>query len=258
MALLCAVSYILQQSDGVGLTPLTHVSGRPEPTRRRHVCILHFFIYFLDLHHFLLLMLIRSWALRATGRRAPWGHDQRADSMTAAVDAVPPEIRDEVPVATALDEFTRARTRVLLVSYFGEFATLDAHLDLLDMRGAWYAERALGSWSPRLPEAFFGVIRHVVRTQMDGPAPSPDVEGWAAAGRPAAEPRLAQIWDQITTLPGFALPAGTSDRDEGTHPLDQVLLGWPEAGFDGSFLLPYVKLELTLSRRAIALPPIGT
>lgn len=178
--------------------------------------------------------------------------------MTPGLNSVPQNIRDAIPAAAPLDEFTRARTRLLLVNYFGEFATLDAHLDLLDTRGAWYAERALGAWSARLPEAFFGVIRHVVRTQMDGPPPNPDVEGWAAAGRPADRQRLARFWDLITSLPGFPVPAATPDRAAGSHPLDTVLLYWPEDELDGSFLLPYVKLELTLARRALALPPIGT
>lgn len=39
-----------------------------------------------------------------------------------------------------------------MASHLGEFPTLDAHLDLLDARGGWYAERALGAWASRHPE----------------------------------------------------------------------------------------------------------
>lgn len=45
-------------------------------------------------------------------------------------------VTGDAPAAGALDELSRARLRRLLASFLGEFATLDAHLDLLDTRGA--------------------------------------------------------------------------------------------------------------------------
>jgi len=44
--------------------------------------------------------------------------------------------------AGPLDEFTRARITTMIRTYFGDLENLDAHIALLDTRGAWYAERA--------------------------------------------------------------------------------------------------------------------
>ena len=171
----------------------------------------------------------------------------------------------DLPPYGPVDEFTRARLRGLIVDRFGDFATLDLHLDLLDSRGAWYAERAMGSWSPNQADAFFGVIRHVIRTQAPGPAPSPDIEGWLEAGRPAHDPALAELWEHINELArvgGFGVP----DHDRGSAPsetpqaaiaVDEALTNWPEEQL-ATFLRTYVNLEIVLRRRNIVLPPIGT
>jgi hypothetical protein len=167
-----------------------------------------------------------------------------------------------VPAAGPLDPFTRARLRSILATYFGEFPAIDLHLDLLDTRGAWYAERALGAWSPAQPDAFFGVVTHVVRTQLGGSTPQPDVEGWVAAGRPIHDRRLAVLWDEVHalwSLTGSRIPVHDREPDASAAActLDSVLTRWPDQLID-SFLLAYIKLEITLRRRHVVLPPIGT
>jgi hypothetical protein len=123
----------------------------------------------------------------------------------------------------------------------------------------------VGSWSHRQPDSFFGLVRHVVRTQLGGPTPQPDVESWLAAGRPG-DPELADLWDHIRALAaqgGLTVPDGdrgsvTADDDAiaAAETLDGVLTEWPAEHLE-EFLLAYVKLEIVLERRGITLPPIG-
>lgn len=163
------------------------------------------------------------------------------------------------PAAAPLDQITRARLRRLLVSFFGEFATLDRHLDLVDARGAWYAEAALGAWSPEQPDGFFGLVRHVVRTQLDGPAPAPDIEGWLRAGVPAGDEELVGRWRHIRLLHPDHQREPEHPRVEITAAIaatDEVVASWPAEHW-GAFVLAYVKLERVLTRRAITLPPIS-
>lgn len=162
------------------------------------------------------------------------------------------------PEAGPLDELSRARVRRLLAGFFGEFPTLDAHLALMDTRGAWYAERALGAWSASQPDAFFGVVRHVVRTQMPGPVPTPDVEGWLAAGRPDAVD-LAPLWDELNTHRYSTARRAPADprrgSKDGVTAFDDIVRGWPGGCLD-RFVLAYASLEQVLERRAMVLPPI--
>lgn len=162
----------------------------------------------------------------------------------------------EPPVAAALDELGRARIRKVLAGWLGEFPTLDAHVALLDSRGAWYAERVLGAWPAHSPDTFFGLVRHVVRTQLPGPAPDPDVEGWLAAGRPHGP--LGPVWDEFNALrypPGWRPPARRRSGQLEGHVarVDRVLRAWPAGHLDG-FTLGYVKTEHILERRRIVLP----
>lgn len=171
----------------------------------------------------------------------------------------------DLPPFGPVDEFTRARLRGLIVERFGDFATLDLHLDLLDSRGAWYAERAMGSWSAQQPDSFFGVVRHVIRTQAPGTAPSPDIEGWLEAGRPTHDPILSELWDHVNQLArqgGFDVldhdrGSGPSETPEAVIVVDEALTNWPEEQ-QATFLRTYVNLEIVLRRRNIVLPPIGT
>ena len=171
-----------------------------------------------------------------------------------------------LPTAAPVDEFTRARIRHLIADRFGAFATLDLHLDLLDARGAWYAERALDSWSPNLPDSFFGLVNHVVCTQIPGPNPVPDLRSWLAAGRPEHDEFLTHQWDTFNHLAALGSFAGpTAPRESVTVDdetlaaalaVDEILTSWPREHLV-EFELAYLKLPITLVRRNFTLPPIG-
>lgn len=162
------------------------------------------------------------------------------------------------PSAGPLDQLSRGRLRRLLVGWFGEFPTLDAHLELLDTRGCWYAEKALGEWDREHPDSFFGLVRHVVRTQLGGPVPAPDIEGWLAGGQPD-DPALADVWQQMLVFRYLPwLPPAAAPRQEtnaGLEMVDAIVAGWPEDQLDG-FLRGYGALENNLERRLIVLPPV--
>jgi hypothetical protein len=176
-------------------------------------------------------------------------------------------IATDLPATGPVDEFTRAHLRHLIEDRFGHFATLDLHLDLLDARGAWYAERALDSWSPSLPDSFFGLVNHVVRTQIPGPNPAPDLRSWLAAGRPGHDEFLTHHWDTFNRLAAIGRfagpnsPRGSVDVDpetlEAARAVDSILTGWPREHLV-EFELAYLKLPITLARRQITLPPIGS
>lgn len=166
------------------------------------------------------------------------------------------------PAAGPVDAFTRVRLTSMLLGYFGDFPTFGAHLDLLDARGAWYAEQVMAAWSPTQPDAFFGLVAHVVRTQIPGPA-HPDLDAWIAAGQPA-DPHLAERWAEIRNLKaldGRDRPARRRDAieplEDHIEALDAAISTWPPEHWE-LFLLAYVKLDLTLAHRKITLPPIGT
>ena len=147
----------------------------------------------------------------------------------------------------------------MIVAHLGEFPALDLHLDLLDARGAWYAERALGAWTKSHPDSFFGLVRHVVRTQIPGPVPDPDLEGWLGAGVPEGLV-LRDRWTMLNALRYPAvrrIEAVPRDADPATSVIrvDEILTGWPDRLFDG-FVLAYAKLEQVLERRSLPLPPI--
>lgn len=164
------------------------------------------------------------------------------------------------PAAAPLDEVSRARLRRILIEQFGEFPTLDLHLALLDSRGAWYAELAIGSWSADHPDGFFGLVRHVVRTQIPGPPPDPDLEAWLMAGRPT-DPMLAGYWSTLRHfLPASRDVAESARRAAQPTPavqrVDEILDSWPADLFD-RFYHAYAKIENVLMRRTIVIPPIG-
>jgi hypothetical protein len=62
-----------------------------------------------------------------------------------------PTLRPEgvMPEAGPVDDLTRGLRRRL--HEFFNRPVLDAHVDLLDTRGAWYAEMVLHLWSPEQP-----------------------------------------------------------------------------------------------------------
>ncbi|NHC12676.1 hypothetical protein [Motilibacter deserti] len=135
-----------------------------------------------------------------------------------------------------LDELTRRRLGRQIEARLGPIPLLDLHLDVFDPRGTRYAELALPAWDSAIPDAFFGLVRHVVRTQLSVPseAPDPDVETWLAAGRPA-DPHLGAAWDQLAeqryagaTASG---PHRLASRDDGSGPrvarMDRIVRAWP-------------------------------
>ena len=123
---------------------------------------------------------------QAGGRRHGSGHGDLPVTRRSAM------LGQKAPA----DQVSLMRLRRVLDLVFGEIPLLEFHLELLDSRGVLYATHAAGSWENDLPEMFFGVVRHVIRTQCDGPSPDPDVEGWLAAGRPEDQ-RLAGAWDLL-------------------------------------------------------------
>lgn len=182
-------------------------------------------------------------------------------------DLTPLEVLDadlaaELAQAGPVDAFTKARLRVMLTEALGPMQALDLHLDLLDVRGAWYAERAFTSWTRTQPDSFFGLVQWVVATQMPGPAPQPDVYSWLGAGRPT-DLRLAQLWDSAFSLcaqldPEFdsRLPERGPDTDAIAARLEAHLAAWPDELLE-TLLLAYVKLPLVLRRKRFVVPPIG-
>lgn len=178
------------------------------------------------------------------------------------LEELDPDVAAELAEAGPVDEFTKARLRVMLTEAFGPMPAIDLHLDLLDVRGAWYAERAFTSWSREHPDSFFGLVQWVVSEQMPGPSPEPDVYSWLAAGRPGDQ-RMADLWDSVFTLcakadPDFhsRLPESGPAVDAAAARLEARLDVWPDDLLE-AFELAYVKLPLVLRRKRFAMPPIG-
>lgn len=154
------------------------------------------------------------------------------------------------------DEMSLARLRRVLDDRFGSIPILEHHLALLDSRGVLYATHTAAIWENELPEMFFGVVRHVVRTQCEGPAPDPDVEGWLAAGRPD-DAQLASAWDLINLgrYGAEAVPARsrTGAPDPAVARLDAILRQWPHLG---TFVTTYARVERFIDDSGIILPPL--
>lgn len=174
----------------------------------------------------------------------------------------PPACGDvaEVPDYAPLDPFTRSRIRGQLIDRFGKFSTLDLHLDLLDRRGAWYLERVMGAWPADVsPDGLFAVAHNVVRTQMAGPAPSPDLDAWILADRPSS-PLLAAIWEFTDsrirpTLDDAEVVRNQADTSAAAAEVTSLLARLDDAERD-IFLTVYVVLGAAVRERP--LPPIGT
>jgi hypothetical protein len=159
------------------------------------------------------------------------------------------------PAAEPVDELELARLRRTLVNRFGEFNLLDLHLAMLDARGAWYAAAAAECWSPALRHEFFGLVRHVVRTQMPGPAPDPDVETWLAAGRPK-DSHLATAWDLVAAESAHQFIAKRGGKPSAAvRRLDHYLMKWPAADL-ATFAQAYARFEAVLVTHHVTLPPI--
>lgn len=171
------------------------------------------------------------------------------------------EVVGNVPPAGPVDCVTVRRLRRAIGDHLGEVPNLDAHLGLLDARGAWYGWHTVAAWDPAQGEAFFGLIRHAVRTLFPGPAPAPDIEGWLAGGRPSRA-ALAGTWTRVleARYPGRtvgSLPFPITVRPAGVHHhVDMIVAGWPELGLDG-FIHSYATLEATVDVHGITLPDIG-
>ena len=165
---------------------------------------------------------------------------------------------DALGVKAAPDEVSIARLRRVLAHHFGEVPLLEAHLALLDARGVLYATHAAASRSDQNSETFFGLVRHVVRTQSDEPAPDPDVEGWLAAGRPSRDRELGEAWDLLnvsryTTAPLPATPRPSS-VDPAIERFDEILRKWP--AHPATFATTYCRLDWVIEARGIVLPSI--
>jgi hypothetical protein len=155
------------------------------------------------------------------------------------------------------DEVALARLRRVLSAQFREIRLLDAHLALLDRRGVTYATHAADAWRSDSIDMFFGIVRHVIRTQCDGPTPTPDIEGWIAAGRPG-DRDLGDAWDRINlcrygTGP-HAAPARAAVVDPEITALDEVIRRWP--AHIGSFATAYARVERFIETSSITLPPL--
>lgn len=166
---------------------------------------------------------------------------------------------DVLGLKTEADEVSIMRLRRVLDRTFGEIPNLEHHLALLDSRGVLYATHAVSCWENDRPEMFFGVVRHVIRTQCDGPPPSPDVEGWLTAGRPddAQHPHLALKWDllNLARYGRQALPAvpRSAEPDPGVSGMDAILDQWPDLP---AFVTAYARVERFIDSAAITLPPL--
>lgn len=163
------------------------------------------------------------------------------------------------PACGPVDELTRARLGRVCGEFFGPHPCLQAHLGLLDARGAWYAERAITAWRAVHVDSFFGLVRHVVTTQFDGPRPSPDIETWLAAGRPD-DPVLGPAYDLIALAryghqPDDGILPRTDPATGAVSAVDAAIARWP-SGQLSSFVNAYARLETWLHRHAISLPPI--
>ena len=67
----------------------------------------------------------------------------------------------------------------------------------------------------RAAAVLVGLVRHVVRTQSDGPAPDPDVEGWLRAGRPSHDRELGDAYEAMACVRAVLDPDASSDHPEG-------------------------------------------
>lgn len=160
---------------------------------------------------------------------------------------------------TKADEVSIMRLRRVLDQTFGTIPDLEHHLSLLDSRGVLYATHAVSCWENDRPEMFFGVVRHVIRTQCDGPPPSPDIEGWLAAGRPdeITDPHRALKWDLIN-LARYgrqALPAvpRSTDPDPAVSTMDDILDQWSDLP---AFVTTYARVERFIDSAGITLPAL--
>lgn len=156
------------------------------------------------------------------------------------------------------DDLALMRLRRVLDRHFGEIDLLDAHLGLMDARGVLYATSAAENWSHQTPATFFGLVRHVVRTQSDDEVPDPDAEGWLAAGRPEGHEVLDIAWDtlNITRYSNDPLPQAPRPAvvDPSIERFDQMLLDWP--GGIGTFASAYCRLEWFIEARGVTLPAL--
>ena len=170
--------------------------------------------------------------------------------MTAKTDILGPK--------TAPDQVSITRLRRVLRDHFDEIPLLEAHLALLDSRGVLYATHAAANWAQSNPDTFFGLVRHVVRTQSDDAPPDPDVEGWLAAGRPSNDQRLGDAWDLINVSRYSTDPLPATPRPTMTSPeverFDEVLRQWP--AHVATFATAYWRVEWAIEARGIELPPI--
>lgn len=187
--------------------------------------------------------------------------------MTQALHPVPDpagptgvlDVTGVPPAAGPVDAFTRIRVGRIVAAHLVPSPVMDAHLDLIDARGAWYAEPAAPVWDPDRCDEFFGLVRHVVRTQLPGPDPDPDVETWLAAGRPS-DPRLGAAWDLINTAryaPEDRAPARprTDTPSPGVARVDAIVTGWPPEHLD-RFATAYGTVERVMDLGIVTLPPV--
>ncbi|MDO9494308.1 MAG: hypothetical protein Q7J48_01270 [Nocardioides sp.] len=172
---------------------------------------------------------------------------------------------DQPPAAAALDEVLRMRMTVLAEQYLGDTPALDAHLALLDTRGAWYAERILTHWNTAQPDAFWGLVNYYVRTHLTEPdqlaAPAIlDLPAWVAAGPPPAG-RLRRRWEEVADrIPAQVLDRLTDQRGrpsrEQVETIDTLVDEWPEEHWI-RFLHAYAVVEAVLADFDITLPILG-
>lgn len=154
-----------------------------------------------------------------------------------------------------VDEVTCSRLRLLAESHLEPTPAIELHLDLLDVRGAWYAEHIIAGWRRDQPDAIWGVVNHYVRTHLGDPRPALDLAAWVSAGEPDT-PMLQRRWRDLAEIyPRDLLAAdGEVDRGSVAH-MDAIVASWPENLFL-RFQQAYVIVEATLCRAGLSLPPV--
>jgi hypothetical protein len=139
----------------------------------------------------------------------------------AAGQSTPPAYAD-------LDAISRARLRRLAEQYLDATPALELHLDLVDARGAWYAEHVITRWRPDRPDAFWALVGHYVRTHMPDHGTKLDLARWVAAGIPE-DAAIHERWEDVATTfsPDAVASAGSVDRESVPY-MDDLIAAWPE------------------------------
>lgn len=131
------------------------------------------------------------------------------------------------PAYAELDPISRARLRRLAEQHLDWTPALEHHLDMVDARGAWYAEHVIEQWSTAKADAFWGLVNNYVRNHLPDRGPVLDVAAWVAAGAPERTD-VAARWEEVSSClpPALVVAAGTVSRAEVAY-MDDLVAAWP-------------------------------